>query len=155
MMGADQVADFIAGMVEAQMRGDRPAQIAMLDRLLRRPRGDSMAVALTMAGTVGDGGRPLPGEDFHRLRVTHLGPDGTRCEGSVDDLPPHIATFARIVVAMQNGDRGMARDLFAGYVGDDGHRALHVLAFGLSQVLHSVGACSCYRPAPGDGGGFL
>lgn len=144
-MTPDEIVEFIERMVAARVRGDRAAQIDMLDGLLRGPTVDSLSVAMTLAATMAVGAQLEPGETFHRLNVVYTDPDGVRRPGSATDLPPHIATFTQMVVAMKNDDRSMATDLFIGYVGDDGRHALKLILFGLNQVLHRFGACSCQR----------
>jgi hypothetical protein len=37
----------------------------------------------------------------------------------------------------------MARDLFVGYVGSDGQKALRLLAYALTEIAHNALDCTC------------
>lgn len=140
-MSPTDVADLIDQLVTARLAADRCRLVNLFNDLLQGPRGDSLDVALVLAGCVGDGIPTMPGEDFHRLRVEVVEADGRRRAGSAGDLPAHAATFMQMVVAINNDDKAMATDLYIGFVGDEALRALHVLAFGLEQLIHRHGAC--------------
>lgn len=151
MMTPDEVAEFVECLITARCNGDRVVQIGLLHDLLRfRPEVDVVNVALVLAGTFGDGAETPP-DGFHKVVITRTGPDGVERPGSVLDLPPHVATFVQMTVALNNDDKPFARDLCLGYCGGDGRRALALLVYGLNEVVHKLGGCRCQRRPRHDG----
>lgn len=139
-----EIVDYVQRLVDARVRVDRTRMIYLIHDLLRGPVEDALNVTLILAGVLAEGGDGEEPEDgFHRVTVVRELEDGTEVPGDVNTLPPHVATFARMVTAVLNDDRDMARDLWLGYVGDDGHRALPLLIFALEEVVHSESGCPC------------
>lgn len=149
MMTPDVVAELVADLVEARLLGNQTYLVHRIDRLLKGPVGDCLNVVLVLAGLIAENAGE-PDEGFHRITVTHEWADGTETTGSTLDLPPHVAIFVQMITAIANGDRVMARDLFVGYVNGDGHRALRLLAYALTEVAHNTVECDCAPETEGE-----
>lgn len=138
-----EIGELVESMIVAQMVGDRESLIDMLMGLVSGPIRNALNVAMIFAGIIAEdlaGVRPEGG--FHRVTVTHTGVDGVEREGSSRELEPHVATFAQMVAAIANSDTTMARDLFLGFAGKDGRRALALLAYGLNEAVHQNTPCA-------------
>lgn len=143
MKSSRQIGDLIETMVDAWADGRQAELVSLLDDLLRGPRGDVMNVALVLAGILAEDLREVrPTLGFHSIKVTRIDADGQTSEGSALDLPGHVATFAQMVTAVANDDKPLARDLFLGFCGEDGQRALQLLIFGLNEVIHANTQCA-------------
>jgi hypothetical protein len=142
MMQPPEIVDLVGDLVEARMMGDRPRLVDMIDRLLKGPVADTLNVTLVLAGLMAqDAPKPQAGE--LAIRVVRVAPDGDETPGDTGDLPPHIRIFVQMIAAVVAGDREMARDLFVGYVGSDGTRALPLLTYALTEVAHAeLGCCT-------------
>jgi hypothetical protein len=137
----DEIGDLVAEMVEALSGPYREQLVSLLDQLLRAPRGDSVNVAIILAGLVAQGPTPEPLVGSNLVTVMNVSPDGSVRERSPLNLPGHVATFAQMVASVSNDDVPMARDVFLRYVEEDGTRALKLLVFGLSEVVHQEKPC--------------
>jgi hypothetical protein len=142
MLSPTEVGDRVALMVEARAAGEDHVLLDLLDQTLTGPRGDSLNVALVLAGVLAEDLGDDPEGGFHRVEVSHSTSDGGSQQGSAQDLPAEVATFLQMVVAIANNDRSMARDLFLGFVGDSGPRALALLILAINEVVHAnFGSC--------------
>lgn len=147
MLTADQVADLVGELVEARLGGDNARVVTLLHGLVTGQRGDALNVALMMAGIMAMDLGDEPEMGFHWIEVKQLDADGRLLPGSTTDLPPHVAVFVQMVVAIANGERDTARDLFLGFVQNDGRKALALLALMLKEVMHQNGICPTCDPA--------
>lgn len=141
MLNADEITELVGEMAEARFANDQPHLTRLIEELVTGPQGDTLNVVLTLAGTLALDLGDNPKDGFYRLTITHIDPEGHAREGSADDLPAHVATFFRMVIAVAGGDLEMARDLFLGYVEKRGERAVLILILALDEVLHANGAC--------------
>lgn len=145
MMPPDVIADLVGELVEARMVGDKQRLVGLIDGLLQGSVGDTLNVVLLLAGLLAEGS-PVPNPDEPAISVIRVAPDGDETPGSTLDLPPHVRIFVQMIAAVVAGDRPMARDLFIGYVGadsSDGHKALALLTYALTEVAHDALGCTC------------
>lgn len=143
MLNAEQVGELIEKLVDARLSDDRATLVGLLHDLISGPRGDALNVAMVLAGVIAVDVTAAD-EDYHRVTVRVLSEDGEEREGCASELPPHVATFAQMIVAIANDDKAMARDLYIGYCGDDAdsfRRALALLVFALNEVVHVNSDC--------------
>jgi hypothetical protein len=142
MMSPAEIAELVGELIEARMLADRQRLVDLIDGLLKGPVGDTLNVTLVLAGVLAEGAE-RPSEECPAIAVVHVDLDGSERPGSTLDLPPHVAIFVQMVAAIVAEDRDMARDLFIGYVGGDGRRALSLLAYALTEVAHNAVECDC------------
>lgn len=150
MMSSSEIVDCVERLMEARTALDRAQLTFLIHDLLRGPRGDALNVSLILAGLVADtdGDHEVPEQGFHSMGVVRVLESGEEVPGDVDALPGHVAAFARMVTALLNNDRDMARDLWMGYIGDDddsSQRALHLLIFALEEAVHTWSGCPCQQ----------
>lgn len=141
MLSPDEVADRVGDMITARAEGRKEDLITLLDDVITGPRRDSLNVALVLAGVLSEDLGDHPEGGFHKIEVTRFDDDGVPHRESVTTLPGHVATFVQMVAAIGNKEPDTARDLFLGYVGDDGHRALSLLVLGINEVMHANFDC--------------
>lgn len=145
LMTPDAVADLATRLLVARGNGDYGTAVGLVDGLFRTPKGNMRMLVLELASRMRPA-RPRPGDAFYRLNTVGVDADtGARVERSSTDLPPDVAVFGQIMVAMLNDDPQMASDLFVGYVGDDVGRAFGLAWFALVTVSHALGMCRCQR----------
>lgn len=143
MKSTEEIGDLIEKMVDARLSGQLAVVVETLHDLLRGPRGDVMNVTLVLAGVLAEDLKDVEPElGFHTVTVTQVDAEGNESRGSTHDVPGHVATFAQMVAAIANQDKSLAKDLFLGYCGDDGQRALSLLVFGLNEVVHANAPCA-------------
>jgi hypothetical protein len=137
-----EIVELVGDLVEARMVNDREQLVMMIDHLLKGPVVDTLNVSLVLAGLMAEGApKPPPGEAA--ISVVRVDTDGTETPGTPRDLPPYVAIFVQMIAAVVAEDREMARDLFIGYVGSNGERALKLLTYALTEVAHSSLDCTC------------
>lgn len=141
MHDPNTIADIVGDLVEARMSGNDAAVIDLVLPLVHGPRVDALNVVLVLAGVLAEDLGDNPQDGFHRIEVLKCDEQGQEREGSTYDLPPHVAAFVQIVVAVANNEHHTARDLFLAYVDTDGHRALAILTLAINEVVHANGGC--------------
>src|SRR3954468_3964720 len=125
MLSPTEIGDRVALMVEARAAGNDALLVDMVNQAVSGPRGDALNLVLVLAGVLATDLGEDPEDGYHRF------------QGSAHDLPDYMATFMQMVVAVANGDRRIAKDLFMAYVGGDGHRALTLLILAINEVTHA------------------
>jgi hypothetical protein len=139
MKTSTEIGELVGELVEARMTGDRERLIALILPLVRGTQADCLNVLLVLAGLLAD----QMTEEFRGIDVYHVHPDGTETPTDTRSLPAYVAIFAQMIGAVANSDRDFARDLFLGYVGGDGRKALKLLTFALTEVAHNAVECEC------------
>lgn len=133
MRTTEQIADTVEDALRALLAGDRAGLVAHMDTLLRGPKWDAYRAVVLIAGGVCADWKLEDGQEFYRLRVRVVDPDGVH-QGGAKDMPPTHRVFAQITVAVANRDEGMARALFRAHCGEHSSRAAGLLTVGLSHL---------------------
>lgn len=141
MLSGEAVGALTQRLIEARQAGDKAALVDLIDGLLTGPRGDSLNVALMLAGILAEeigcpGGCNTDADVFDFAEAAWSEP--------TPDLPLHVVAFAEMVVALTHADRDLARDLFLAYARDDlttGRRVSALLVFALNEVANTDDGC--------------
>jgi len=150
-MSNTEIEDLIGRMVECRLSNDRAQLVDILHGLCTGPTIDGFNVTLVLAGILAYDMGDDPEGGFHKIEAQRFEPDGTLRDISINEaLPDYVATFVQMVVAVANGDRGMARDLFFAHVGTDGKKLMPLLTLALNEVTHQNMECSCERGSDVD-----